>query len=279
MMQTYDFFWYAGALPDFVWQAATSLKLDVYEDTTTPENDVLFRFRNVIDNGYDEGGIVKRAGDFLYVSGTSSLDRGALREAGRLLDEAGWTMQGDMRRNAAGETLRVEILDDSPSFDRIINPYVANLRRLGVDAVYNRVDNAQATEREKNFDFDVAPRRYIMSSTPGLELRGMFHSSSAMVPDSSNLMGLANPAVDALIGKIEAARDREELIVAVKALDRTLRALHIWVPNWHNQNHNIAYMDVYRRPEQGLPPYAMGELDFWWHDADRAAELKAAGAF
>lgn len=214
-----------------------------------------------------------------HVSGTSSLDRGALREAGRLLDEAGWTMQGDMRRNAAGETLRVEILDDSPSFDRIINPYVANLRRLGVDAVYNRVDNAQATEREKNFDFDVAPRRYIMSSTPGLELRGMFHSGSAMVPDSSNLMGLANPAVDALIGKIEAARDREELIVAVKALDRTLRALHIWVPNWHNQNHNIAYMDVYRRPEQGLPPYAMGELDFWWHDADRAAELKAAGAF
>ncbi len=58
MMQTYDFFWYAGATPDFVWQAATSLKLDVYEDASTPENDVLFRFRNVIDNGYDEGGIV-----------------------------------------------------------------------------------------------------------------------------------------------------------------------------------------------------------------------------
>ena len=57
-MQTYSFFWYAGATPDFVWQAGTSILLDVFEDHSTPQNDVLFRFRNVIDNGYDEGGIV-----------------------------------------------------------------------------------------------------------------------------------------------------------------------------------------------------------------------------
>ena len=213
------------------------------------------------------------------VSGTNALDRGALRRAGQLLDAAGWTMQGDMRRNAEGQPLRIEILNDSPSFDRIINPYVENLRRLGIDAVYNRVDNAQQTEREKNFDFDIIVRRYVMSSTPGLELRGMFHSDSAMVPDSSNIMGLANPAVDALIAHVEAATSREELTVAVQALDRALRAMHIWVPQWHNRFHNIAYMDVYRRPEQGLPPYAMGEIDFWWWDADRAAELRAAGAF
>ncbi len=54
-MHTYNFFWYGGATPDFVWQAATSLKIDVFEDQSTPENDVVFRFRNIIDNGYDEG--------------------------------------------------------------------------------------------------------------------------------------------------------------------------------------------------------------------------------
>jgi microcin C transport system substrate-binding protein len=213
------------------------------------------------------------------VSSRNSLDRAALREAGRLLEEAGWLMQGNMRRNAEGQPLRIEILNDSPSFDRIINPYVENLRRLGVDAVYTRVDNAQATEREKNFEFDIVTRRYIMSLTPGIELRGMFGSETAETPDAANIMGLANPAVDSLIKEIEAARNREDLEIAVRALDRVLRSLHIWVPQWYNPNHNIAYLDIYRRPEQGLPPYAMGEIAFWWTDTERAAELRAAGAF
>ena len=213
------------------------------------------------------------------VSSTRALDRSALREAGRLLDEAGWTMQGNVRRNAEGQPLRIEILNDSPSFDRIINPYIENLKRLGVDAVYTRVDAAQATEREKSFDFDITTRRYAMSNTPGLELRGMFGSEVANIPDANNIMGVANPAVDALIMKVENARTREDLTVAVRALDRALRSLHIWVPQWYNPGHNIAYMDVYRRPEQGLPPYAMGEIDFWWYDAERAEELRAAGAF
>jgi microcin C transport system substrate-binding protein len=211
---------------------------------------------------------------------TTALDRRALREAGRLLDEAGWKIgEGNVRRNAAGEPLRIEILDDSPSFDRIINPYVENLRRLGVDAYYTRVDNAQVAEREKNFDFDIITRRYVMSLTPGIEVRDMFGSETAMVQDAANIMGLANEGVDALTRVIEAAETREELNTAVKALDRVLRAMHVWVPNWHNQTHNIAFLDVYRRPEQGLPPYAMGEVGWWWFDQERAAELKALGAY
>jgi microcin C transport system substrate-binding protein len=58
-----------------------------------------------------------------------------------------------------------------------------------------------------------------------------------------------------------------------------LRSLHIWVPNWHYQTHIIAYLDVYRRPDKPLPPYAMGELGFWWFDQERADELKTLGAF
>jgi microcin C transport system substrate-binding protein len=92
-------------------------------------------------------------------------------------------------------------------------------------------------------------------------------------------MGLDNEGVDALTRVIEAAETREELNTAVKALDRVLRAMHVWVPNWHNQTHNIAFLDVYRRPEQGLPPYAMGEVGWWWFDQERAAELKALGAY
>jgi len=211
------------------------------------------------------------------VSKPSQLDRRVISQAGKLLDAAGWKVVNGIRTNDKGEQLKVEILNDSPSFERIMNPYIENLKRLGIIASLNNVDSAQATEREKSFDFDITTRRYVMSLTPGLELRGIFSSQSADVPGSNNVAWLANPAIDALLNKVEQAKSRATLSVAVKALDRALRALHIWVPQWYNPYHNIAYLDVFGRPEH-LPPFAMGEMDFWWYDEAKAARLKAAGA-
>ncbi len=211
------------------------------------------------------------------VSKPTKLDRKIIREAGKLLDDAGWKVVNGVRQNANGETLTVEMLNDSASFERIMNPYVESLKRLGVVASLNNVDNAQQTEREKNFDFDIVTRRYVMSLTPGIELRGMFSSKTAMLQGTSNITGLANPAIDALLEHIEQAKTRQSLNVAVKALDRALRSLHIWVPQWHNAFHNIAYLDVFGRPET-LPPFSMGEIDFWWYDQAKADRLKAAGA-
>ena len=212
------------------------------------------------------------------VSKPTQLDRKTLRAAGKLLDAAGWKVVDGIRTNAKGEKLEIEILNDSPSFERIMNPYIENLKRLGVDATLKNVDNAQQTEREKKFDFDIVVRRYVMSMTPGIELRSIFASSTANTEGSSNIAGLANPAIDALINHIEQAKTRESLNTAVSALDRALRALHIWVPQWHNSFHNIAYLDVFGRPDT-LPPFAMGETDFWWYDEEKAARLKAEGAF
>lgn len=207
-------------------------------------------------------------------------DRRTLRRAGKLLDDAGWTVGADgIRVNAKGERLKIEFLNDSPSFERIVNPYIENLGRLGVEVIANRVDSAQAQEREKNFDFDVTTRRYSMSQTPGVELRGMFGSEAASLDGSNNIAGLANPGVDALITKIENATSRDDLIVAVKALDRVLRALHIWVPQWYKGSHNIAYFDMFERPYTDTPPMmGMGETTIWWFNADKAEALRAAGA-
>ncbi|MDX5401764.1 MAG: extracellular solute-binding protein, partial [Rhodobacterales bacterium] len=207
-------------------------------------------------------------------------DRRALRQAGRLLEEAGWTVGPDgIRVNAAGERLRIEVLNDSASFERIINPYVENLRRLGVDAVYTRVDSAQSQEREKTFDFDIVTRRYAMSQTPGIELRGIFGGEAANVEGSNNIAGVDNPAVDALIRTIENATSREDLETAVSALDRVLRAMHIWVPQWYKGEHNIAYFDMYERPyTDNPPPNGMGELSIWWFNPEKAQALRASGA-
>ncbi|MFU8882591.1 MAG: extracellular solute-binding protein [Rhodobacterales bacterium] len=207
-------------------------------------------------------------------------DRRALREAGRLLDEAGWTVGGDgIRVNNTGDRLRIEVLNDSASFERIINPYVENLRRLGVDAVYTRVDPAQSQEREKSFDFDIVTRRYSMSQTPGIELRGIFGSDAADAEGSNNIAGVSNPAVDELIRTIENATSREDLETAVSALDRVLRAMHIWVPQWYKGEHNIAYFDMYERPYTDTPPpNGMGELSIWWFNPEKAQALRASGA-
>ncbi len=211
------------------------------------------------------------------VSGANQMDRGNLRKAAALLDEAGWPVGNDgMRRNAAGETLVVDFLNDSQTFDRVINPFVENLRRLGVDARHNRVDNAQLVNRERSHDFDITTANFPMGYTPGSGLQQYFGSKSG--DDAFNSAGLADPAVDQLISIVEAAETREDLHAAVKALDRVLRAHRFWVPQWFKNVHTIAYYDMYEHPET-LPPYALGELDFWWYNAEKGEKLKAAGAF
>lgn len=212
-----------------------------------------------------------------HVSRPDQLDRSAVRKAGKLLDAAGWTIQDGKRVNANGELLRITILNDSPSFERIINPWVENLKKLGVEADMRMVDSAQEEELRKVFDYDIVTARFVMSLTPGIELRSIFSSESAETDDSSNLSGIANPAIDALIAHVEAAPDRNSLDTAVRALDRSLRAMHIWVPQWYKGSHNVAYFDMYDHPEP-LPPYALGENDFWWYDAEKAAKLKDDGA-
>jgi microcin C transport system substrate-binding protein len=211
------------------------------------------------------------------VSGAAQLDRANMRKAAALLDDAGWVVGTDgMRRNAAGETLAIEFLNESQSFDRVINPYVENLRALGVDAVHNRVDDAQMTNRTRGHDFDIVTDQLGQDYIPGSGLQQYFGSAS--IEDAFNSMGLQSPAVDALIGNVEAATTREDMTIAVRALDRVLRAYRFWVPQWFKDVHTVAYFDMYEHPET-LPPYSLGELDFWWYNAEKGENLKAAGAF
>ena len=207
------------------------------------------------------------------------LDRRQLRRASSLLDEAGWMVGDDgMRRNASGQLLTIEFLNDSQAFDRIINPYVENLRRLGVDASLNRIDNAQMTRRERppEYDFDVITQVINMGYEPGSSLFQYFGSETA---DTSvfNKAGLKSPAADALIEMVLKAESKEELDVAVRALDRVLRAERFWIPQWNKNAYTVAYYNMYEHPEN-LPPFALGELDFWWYNAEKAEALKASGA-
>lgn len=212
------------------------------------------------------------------VSGNSQLDRKHVRAASQLLDEAGWIVGDDGMRRKDGQTLVVEFLDDSQTFDRVINPFVDNLRRIGVDARHSRIDNAQLESRIRPpaYDFDITNAFMSTSYIPGSELRQFFGSQSADV-DVFNVMGLKSEAVDKVIDVVLDAETTEEVTTSVHALDRVLRAEKFWIPQWNKNTHTVAYYDMYDHPDP-LPPYALGNLDFWWFNADKAAKLKAEGA-
>lgn len=210
------------------------------------------------------------------VAGKTQLDRKNLREASALLDQAGWKPGPDgMRVNEKGQRLKLEILNDNQSFDRIINPFVQNLRALGVDAVNARVDDAEMTNRTRGHDFDMITDSFDLGFYVGGGTEQVFGSEN--VGDVFNPMGLANPAIDALIQKGVEATTQEQMDSVIHALDRSLRALRFWVPQWFKADYTLAYYDMYGHPET-MPPYALGELDFWWHDADKAEKLKQSGA-
>lgn len=203
----------------------------------------------------------------------SRRDRKLLGQALRLLGEAGWRRQGTQLRNESGATLQLEILVNDEVFVRIDTPYVETMRSLGIDASIRQVDPAQYAVRQNDFDFDMIGMAVSLPATPTQStLENIFHSRAAATPGSRNLTGTASPALDRLIDIAGSAKSREELVVAMRALDRVLRARLDWIPNWHSANHRAAFWDMFGfvepKPDYGFPIETM-----WWFDKDKAAAI------
>ncbi|MDE1172407.1 MAG: extracellular solute-binding protein [Parvibaculaceae bacterium] len=210
------------------------------------------------------------------VSDGSGQDRKLLRQAGALLDAAGWKVVDGVRQNAQGAPLEIEFLQDEPMWERICGSFIKNLKLLGVKASIRIVDGAQYQDRMKNYDFDLTVQRYSMSPTPGVEIHSFWGSQMAPVPGGNNLAGIADPVIDALIEKIIDAENREDQTVATHALDRVLRAGWYWVPQWFKSVHTLAFWDIYDHPAEP-PAYDRALEDSWWVDATRAAKLGIGG--
>ncbi|MBF0453730.1 MAG: ABC transporter substrate-binding protein [Magnetococcales bacterium] len=189
-----------------------------------------------------------------------------LRRAMKLLKEAGWKVGKDrILRNSRGTPLQIDMMLASASFERIIAPYVANLKRLGVAVNYRTVDLALYKRRLDTFDFDMIVTVFGQSQSPGNEQRDMWHSASADAKGSKNYIGIKDPVVDALVDAIIYSTSRSELLAACRALDRVLLAGHYLVPNWYLNTHRIAYWNKFDRPTK-LPLYYSADswLWSWW---------------
>ena len=209
---------------------------------------------------------------------TNQPGRRIVRAAGALLDAAGWESGDDGIRVKDGERLTLTFIQFNPTYDKVITPFLSNLRQLGVDGRLEKVDTAQYVERRRAGNFDLTNQAFQMGFEPSTGLEQWFGSEVA--DDSSrNIMRLRDEAVDRLIDVItEDTRTLEELTTATHAFDRTLRSIGFDIPFFYNPDNWVAYYNVYKHPEE-LPPLAVGVLDFWWYDADAAAELRAAGAY
>ncbi|MEM9206649.1 MAG: extracellular solute-binding protein [Pseudomonadota bacterium] len=209
------------------------------------------------------------------VSDGSGQDRRMLRRATQLLRDAGWNRVGTELVNADGDVLTVEFLANTTVFERITNPVIANLKRLGVEANFRLVDPAQYQARQNDFDFDFIGRRFSFLPTPGESIRQFFSSDSADTSGSFNLSGIAEPVVDVLVENMIRATSREDMVTAARALDRVLRAGHYWIPQWFKASHNVAYWDEYGWPEP-MPKYAFQIERLWWYDKQKAERIGRA---
>lgn len=209
------------------------------------------------------------------VTDGSGWPRENLLKALKLLNDAGWTVRDMQLVNAqTGEPMRFQILIVSPAFERIILPFVRNLKRLGIDASVRLVDESQYINRLRSFDFDMAMLVWGQSESPGNEQRDFWGSRAAEQPGSRNYIGIKDPVVDELIEGVISAPDRDSLIARTRALDRVLRSAFYVIPAWYLSADRVLYWNKVSYP--AVVPARGVQFETWWFDEAKAAALAAA---
>lgn len=206
----------------------------------------------------------------------SGHDRALLRAAQQLLLAAGWRLEGTRLVDASGAPLSVEFLINVAAFERVLGPFIANLKAIGVDASIRTVDPTQYQRRKDSFDFDILASRISFDATPIDGIAQQFGSASATLQGGSNIAGLNHPVVDALIARLGTVESRAELVSVLRALDRVLRALQIWIPAWHSDSHRVALWDIFGWPAT-KPAYGFSPETTWWFDEAKATAIGKAG--
>ncbi len=209
------------------------------------------------------------------VSDGSGNDRALLRRANDLLLAAGCKREGAALKLPGGKPFEIEFLDSNPALHPHTQPFIANLKRLGIEGRLRTVDPAQYQRRTNEFDFDMVSLALGGSQIPGDTMRLVMSSEAARTPGSRNYAGIANPAIDALLTRIANATSYKDVVVACRALDRVFRAGRYWVPMWHAPTVWLAYWDMYDRPAV-QPKFGEGAPGTWWFNPEKARRVGRA---
>jgi microcin C transport system substrate-binding protein len=212
------------------------------------------------------------------VNNDSAARRNNLRQATKLLAEAGWTATQEsgknILKNKAGDPFRIEITLDNPAFERVALPYKEQLALLGVDVSVRTIDSEQFVKLKETFNYDIMTHNFGQTLSPGNEQRFFWGSEAASKNGSENYAGIHDKAIDALIDMVIFANDRKSLITASRALDRALVWGYYMVPQWFRPGERIAYWNRFGKPDKP-PAYDLGFPSIWWWDAEKAKKVSA----
>lgn len=190
-----------------------------------------------------------------------------LRQAKKLLDEAGWRVKDGVLQNDKGEKLEFEVLLNSKGFERILGAFAHTLKqKLGIQVNYRTVDVSLWLRRVRKYDFDMIVAGLSQSQLPGKELMNYWHSSVINEEGARNYAGVNNPVIDDLIEKIVNTDSREKRVAMAKAIDRILLYGEYLVPNWYIDHHRVAYWDKFDIPKV-IPLYYQPTpwaIQTWW---------------
>ncbi|MEO1330508.1 MAG: extracellular solute-binding protein [Pseudomonadota bacterium] len=195
-------------------------------------------------------------------------NRRNMRAARRLLADAGWTLQDGRLLDADGRAFAFEILLSTNQPDRIAQVFVDAVAGLGIAAEIRQIDSAQYEERLLNYDYDMILRRWWLSLSPGEEQRFYWSASAGAAPGSRNYMGVSDPAVDAMVDAMLAARDREGFETAVRALDRVLSSGIYVIPLGYLEKDLLAWRRGVGVPK-AAPLYGIDAVqDAYWRASE-----------
>lgn len=190
--------------------------------------------------------------------------RKELRAALKILKKEGWSFKNKVLVKD-GKEFVFEILLYQPNFERVVQPFIKNLKKIGIIASLKVLDAVSYSNKVKNYNFDMMVISYPVSLSPGNELKYFWGSLSADIRGSQNYMGIKNPAIDTLIDHVIIAKNRKELLTSVKALDRVMLNNYYVIPQWHSSSYRIAYWNKFNQPKIH-PKYSIGIMTWWFKD-------------
>ena len=224
------------------------------------ELEILNKYRDQLDES------VFTTAPSLPQHATPQATRQNLRQAVKLFQEAGYDfVNGKMTNLKTGEPFEFEVLSNSAngsSFTRVMLPFIANLKKIGVKLKFRNIEPSVFKNRLDNFDFDMAIAGFGVSRMPGNEQLENWGSQSADMKGSNNILGLKNPVVDELIKGLISAQQKEEYEAYVRALDRVLLNGWYLIPHWYSPTQRVAYWDKFGQPETNVKTGFLPHT--WW---------------
>ncbi len=198
------------------------------------------------------------------VSDGSGRDRANLRKGLDLLMQAGWEERDGKLVNAAtGQPFTFEFLAIDKEEERLALALQRSLALVGIAMSVRTVDTAQYWQRVLNGrDFDMMHWVYGASLSPGNEQIGRWSKTDPKTFGRLNFAGVSDPAVDAMIEAMLAARSQEDFVTAVRALDRVLISGFYVIPLFHAPAQWLAYWTRIKMPDKTSLYGAVPET--WW---------------